>query len=115
MGEYDNAGFPLTYCLLSTATAIDQGKRMGALSAWACCLRDKYDINSIFVHTDKDMAKIGCVKAVWGAKHNLCWWHLQRAVQTRLAKAKLSTTPYNIERARAEYTFISIDFLPPGT
>jgi hypothetical protein len=26
MGEYDNAGFPLSYCLLSTATALLVGK-----------------------------------------------------------------------------------------
>lgn len=26
MGEYDNAGFPLSYCFLSTATAIEPGK-----------------------------------------------------------------------------------------
>jgi hypothetical protein len=26
MAEHDNAGFPLSYCLTSTATAIDQGK-----------------------------------------------------------------------------------------
>ncbi|KAF8524136.1 hypothetical protein BU17DRAFT_85239 [Hysterangium stoloniferum] len=25
MGEYDNAGFPLSYCLLSTSSAVDQG------------------------------------------------------------------------------------------
>lgn len=114
MGEHDNAGFPLTYCLLSTATAIDQGKRTKALSAWAQCLRDKYGVHPIFIHTDKDMAEIGCSKAVWEAKINLCWWHLRRAVRTRLAKAKLSTTPYNVERAMAEFGFISDDFLPYG-
>lgn len=115
MGEYDNAGFPLAYCLLSTATTINQGKRTKALTAWACCLRDKYGVDPVFIHTDKDMAEIGCAEAVWGAKINLCWWHLRRAVKTRLAKTKLSTTPYNIERAMAEYTFISADFLPRGT
>jgi hypothetical protein len=80
MGEHDNAGFPLTYCLLSTATAIDQGKRTTALSVWAHCLHDKYGVDPVFIHTDKDMAEIGCAKAVWGAKLNLCWWHLRRAV-----------------------------------
>jgi hypothetical protein len=32
MAEYDNAGFPLTYSLLSTATAIDQGSEPRPLS-----------------------------------------------------------------------------------
>ncbi|KAG2153487.1 uncharacterized protein EDB93DRAFT_1248751 [Suillus bovinus] len=31
LGEFDNAGFPLSYCLLSTATAIEIGKRTTAL------------------------------------------------------------------------------------
>ena len=57
MGEHDNTGFPLTYCLLSTATAIDQGKHTKALSAWAKCLRDKYGIEPKFIHVDKDMAE----------------------------------------------------------
>lgn len=114
MGEYDNAGFPLTYCLLSTATSIDLGKRKKALAAWSKCLRDKYSVHPIFIHTDKDMAEIGSSQEVWKAKINLCWWHLRRAVRTRLAKAKLSTTPYNVDRAMEEFRFISADFIPPG-
>lgn len=97
MAEYDNAGFPLTYCLLSTATAIDHQKRMKALVAWTKCLRDKFGINPIFAHVDKDMAEIGCLR------------------QVRLAKAKLSTTPYNAKRAHAEFSFVDEDFIPPGT
>jgi hypothetical protein len=62
------------------------------------------------------MAEIGCSKLVWKeAKINLCWWHLRRALRMRLAKAKLSTTPYNFERARIEYNFIDASFIPPGT
>ncbi|KAF8886850.1 hypothetical protein CPB85DRAFT_1232284 [Mucidula mucida] len=38
MGEYDNDGFPLAYCLLTTATAVEQGKRTSALEAWATIL-----------------------------------------------------------------------------
>ena len=60
MAEHDNAGFPLSYCLISTATAIDQGKRTKSLAAWAACIRDKYGVNPIFTHVDKDMGEIGC-------------------------------------------------------
>ena len=76
MGEHDNAGFPLTYCLLFTATAVDQEKWMKALSAWAQCLQDKYGVNPVFIHTDKDMAEISCSRMAWNVKINLCWWHL---------------------------------------
>jgi hypothetical protein len=61
------------------------------------------------------MAEIGAMKAVWDAKINLCWWHLRRAVRTRLAKTKLSTSPYNLDRAMAEYDFIKSEFIPAGT
>jgi len=84
MAEYDNAGFPLSYCLLSTATAIDQQKRTKALAAWATCLRDIYGLSPVFAHVDKDMAEIGSLKEVWKSKISLCWWHLRRAIRMRL-------------------------------
>jgi len=76
MGEYDNVGFPLTYCLLSTATAIDAGKQKKAIAAWSRCLCDKYGVNPVFIHSDKDMGEIGAAQDVWETKINLCWWHL---------------------------------------
>lgn len=115
MGEYDNAGFPLSYCLLTTATAVDLGKRKKALAAWARCLRDEYGINPIFTHVDKDLGEIGALKAIWKSKVSLCWWHLRRAVRTRLGKTKLATTPYNSKKASLEFDFIDVEFVPPGT
>jgi hypothetical protein len=89
---------------------------MKALSAWARCLRDKYAVNPMFTHVDKDMAEIGCSKEIWGdSKISLCWWHLRRAVRTRLTKVKLATTPYNVKRACAEFSFIDKEFIAPGT
>ena len=112
MGEHDNAGFPLTDCLLSMSTAIESiPKRL----LWAKCLCDKYGIELKFIHIDKDMAEIGCSKMIWTTKINLCWWHLWWAVRTQLAKGKLPTTSYNLDWARAEYQFIGANFIPPGT
>jgi hypothetical protein len=73
MGEYDNAGFPVSYCLLSTSSAIDQGKCMQALTAWANCLHKKYGLKPVFTHVDKDMAEIGSLQSVWDAKISICW------------------------------------------
>ncbi|KAF7358846.1 SWIM-type domain-containing protein [Mycena sanguinolenta] len=101
MGEHDGAGFPLSYLFLSTASSIDQGKRTSALTAWAKCVRDAYGITATFAHVDKDMAEIKMLKDVWNAKISLCWWHLRRAVRTRLANSKLETTPYDPHRKRA--------------
>ena len=107
MAEYDNAGFPMTYCLLSTAAAIEDQKRTKSLAAWALCVKEHYGVEATFVHVDKDMAEIAMAKKIWPkAKISLCWWHLRRAVCTHLANRKLSTTPYNMKHAHAEFPFI---------
>ena len=115
LAEHDNAGFPLSYCLLSTASAIPIGKRTKALTAWATCLRDRYNVVPRFTHVDKDMAEITTLRQVWNPKIQLCWWHLRKAVRERLSKTKLTTTPYNVQRACHEAIFIDPTFTPPGT
>lgn len=116
LGEFDNAGFPLSYCLLSTATSIEIGKRTTALRKWATCLRDKYSVVPRFVHVDKDMVEISMSKSVWPmAKIQLCYWHLRKAVRERLSKSKLATTPYKVARAHKEFSFIDVAFKPSGT
>lgn len=67
MAEHDIAGFPLTYCLLLTATALHVQKRQKALHAWASCLREKYGITPRFMHTDKDMVEIGILCVIHGS------------------------------------------------
>ena len=115
LGEYDNAGFPLTYCFLTTAQAIGTGKRKHALAAWGKVLRDRYSIIPRFSHTDKDMAEIGMLKEIWKhTKIQLCWWHMRKAVGERMAKAKLSTTPYNAKQAHSVFKFIDPQFKPSG-
>ena len=59
MAEHDGAGYPITYCLLSTATSIEIGKHTKALNKWASHLCDMYNINPDFCHLDKDMGEIG--------------------------------------------------------
>jgi hypothetical protein len=115
MGEHDNVGIPLAYCLFSTATSITPGKRKIALTSFFGSLRDKYNVHPRFVHTDKDIAEIKGAQAVWtGAKHQLCWWHLKKAVKARLEKSKLSTSVYHPHLAKAEFDFIDINFIPSG-
>jgi hypothetical protein len=113
LGEYDNAGYPLAYMLLSTATSIADHKRTMALAKFLEAVRDKYNVHPRFNHVDKDFAEIAALQAVWpGAKRQICWWHLKRAMNQRMAKAKLSTTPYNPADARAEFPFVDLDFVP---
>ncbi|KAG6808211.1 hypothetical protein H0H92_005025 [Tricholoma furcatifolium] len=115
MAEFDNAGFPLSYCLLSTASAIDQGKRTKALTAWIKCIRATYGIEPIFVHVDKDMAEIAAARQVWNpAKISICYGHLRQAVRTKMANTKLATSPYDAKRAHAEFDLIDVNFGPRG-
>ena len=46
------------------------------------------------------------------SKHQLCWWHLRKAIRERMAKNKLSTTPYNAVHACSEFRFINSAFAP---
>jgi hypothetical protein len=80
IAEHDGAGYPIAYCLLSTATSIEMGKRTKALKAWATHLHDKYGIDPRFCHLDKDMAGIGMAREVWRQKIQLCWWHMRKAI-----------------------------------
>ena len=51
LGEYDNSSFPLSYCLLSTVSSIDEGKQMKALGAWVVLLHDQYGLLSTWTRT----------------------------------------------------------------
>ncbi|KZS92320.1 hypothetical protein SISNIDRAFT_466734 [Sistotremastrum niveocremeum HHB9708] len=113
LGEHDNAGFPLSYCFVSTASSIAPRKRLNALHSCFAALKAKYGLSPQFVHTDKDTTEIGAAKKLWPTlKHSICLWHLKRAVRERLAKNKLSTTPYDPRSAHSEFTFVNVDFVP---
>ncbi|TFK96094.1 hypothetical protein BDV98DRAFT_516418, partial [Pterulicium gracile] len=76
IAEVDGAGVPIGYCLLSTASALNPGKRKRALLRWATALQEHYDLDSAFVHPNQDVAEIGMVRDWWPlAKIQICWWH----------------------------------------
>ena len=107
-------GFPLSYCLLSTATSVDICKQMKALTVWANCLQDTYGVIPKFAHVDKDMVEISMLRTLWKLKIQLCWWHIQKVVREWLSEGKLAMMPYNASRAQAEFAFISLAFIPYG-
>lgn len=115
MAEQDNSGVPIAYMLLSTASSIVAEKRILALTSFLQCIRDRYKLQPRFVHTDKDTAEIKAAKIIWpDAKHQLCWWHVRRAIRQRLAMAKLETSTYNPQRANKVFDFIDVSWLPTG-
>jgi hypothetical protein len=103
----------MAYVLLDTVQSIAPQKRHHALGTWLAAMRDEYGIQPVFVHTDKDFAEIGAAKDVWpDAKHQLCYWHLRKAVQECMALSRLSTALYHPFEANHEFGFINLDFLP---
>jgi hypothetical protein len=78
-------------------------------------MKNKYSLDPKIVHTNKNAAEIKAMQVVWPkAKHQLCLWHLKKAVCSRLSKAKLSTVHYDPHTARQEFPFIDISFRPSG-
>ncbi|KAJ3779611.1 hypothetical protein GGU10DRAFT_337877, partial [Lentinula aff. detonsa] len=102
--EYDNAGFPGTYCFLTTASAVEPGKRTKSIALWANAVKEHYGVNPCYVHLDKDMAEIGAAKL-----------YLRRAVRERLKSSKVRTTPYHPDLGHAEFDFIDPNFVPINT
>jgi len=86
-----------------------------ALTAWTNQLCDAYGLFPTFAHVDKDMVEIGMLQSSWNLKIQLCWWHMCKAIQERLSKAKLSTTPYDAKHAHAEFAFIHLGFTSLGS
>jgi len=103
----------LDWSSLSTATSIEKQKRRRALKAFLEVIKFKYGTSPRFIYTDKDAAEIGAAHDVWkDAKHQLCQWHVERAIGNRIKKQALATTKYNAKRANNVFSFISIKFTP---
>lgn len=79
-------GFPISYLSLSKITA--PGAKIVALAGWFSQLK-RHGIDPEFVSTDKDAAEIAAVQSVWpSSKIQLCWWHVEKAIDKRLRKNK---------------------------
>jgi len=67
-----------------------------------------------FVLSDKDQSEINALKCIWPeAKHQLCLWHILRAVKRRLSQ---NDPPglYNALEAHAAFPDIDLSFVPLG-
>src|SRR5260370_41675790 len=110
LGEADGAGFLLAYCLLSTASSIEDSKCQLALKSFLEKVQDMYQLNPTFMHTDKDISEVNMCHDVWpDAKHVLCSWHMQRSWSEHLAKVKLLMTLYDPLDAHTEFDFVHVD------
>lgn len=70
-------------------------------------------VTKFFTLSDKNWSEINAMGAVWPkAKHQLCFWHVLRAVKQRLAKAREQPAHYYPEEAHKEFPYILCSFVP---
>ena len=106
-------GLPLTYLFITTEANAAPHTKQNALIAWMEALRS-LEINPRFTLSDKDLSEINALQHVWPeAKHQLCLWHILRAVKRRLSQ---NETPgaYNALEAHSAFPPIDLAFVPMG-
>jgi MULE transposase domain len=106
-------GLPLSYLFITTeANAAPQTKQK-ALIAWMEAIRS-LGIEPQFTLSDKDQSEINALQEVWpDAKHQLCLWHILRALKWRLSQNQ-PPGPYNALEAHSKYLVIDPAFIPLG-
>ena len=98
LAEVDGAGVPLAYCFMGITPSVDGVRRADAgalthiLELFLQRIRSA-GFSPTFFGMDKDASEIAAVKLVWPeATLQLCYWHVKRAVRTKLKDASLSKT-----------------------
>ena len=106
-------GLPLSYLFITTEENAVPLTKQSALIEWMkaiCSLR----INPQFTLSDKDQLEINALKVVWpSAKHQLCLWHILRALKWCLSQNK-NLGAYNALAAHHAFWDIDPGFLPLG-
>ena len=106
-------GLPLAYLFISTKADAAPHTKQTALIAWMGAIR-ALGIDPEFTLSDKDQSEINALKHVWPqAKHQLCLWHILRALKRRLSQ---NQNPGSYSALEAHDAFPDIDrsFVPLG-
>ncbi len=112
LGEVYGSGLPLVYLLLCSSDGANGGKEH-YLTRFLTAVRDHWHLNMVFTLTDKDWSEINACQAVFPcAKHQLCYWHILRAIKTRLAILRRMPAYYHTEEAHTEFSWIDPEFVP---
>ncbi|TBU40260.1 hypothetical protein BD309DRAFT_870600 [Dichomitus squalens] len=94
MGEVYGSGLPLGYLLLQSDGG-EKGGKERYLTCFLSQIRDKWDLQAVFTHTDKDWSEI-----------NAC------PIKSRLSILRRMPAYYNVQEAHEEFSWISEDFVP---
>lgn len=98
--------------MIQSSKEADTGAKEQLLTSFLEKLKER-GINPEYTLSDKDWSEINAMHAVWPvAKHQLCFWHVLRALKQRLAKNKERPGHYDVDAAHTEFHFISPSFVP---
>ena len=106
-------GLPLAYLFISTkADAVPHTKQM-VLIAWMGAIR-ALGIDPKFTLSDKGQSEINALKHVWPqAKHQLCLWHILRALKRHLSQNQ-NPGSYSAVEVHDAFPEIDLSFVPLG-
>lgn len=97
---------------MSTSSDAEKGAKQRVLERFLTELK-RLGVRPEFTLSDKDFSEINAMGNTWpNAKHQLCFWHVLRALKQRLAKNKDSPAPYDVHAAQKEFNYIRSDFVP---
>lgn len=114
MADMHGEGLPLSYMFVVTDAAAPPHTKENVLVNWMDALKSR-GIDPEFTLSDKDPSEIAALNRVWSkAKHQLCFWHMIRAVKRRLANNRELPAFYGSVEAERIFPFIDSLFLPSG-
>lgn len=113
LGEAYGSGLPLGYLLVKSPGSTAGGEKQAILEQFLKHLATKYNLAIAFTLSDKDWSEINACRNVFPfADHQLCYWHVLRAIKKRLAILRRQPAPYNVKEAREEFPWIDKTFVP---
>src|SRR6267154_3711627 len=114
MADMHGEGLPLSYLFVVTDADAPSHTKETILVNWMGALK-AHGITPEFTLSDKDQTEINTLSRVWPtAKHQLCLWHMLRALKRRLANNRETPATYRSEDATRIFPFIDLAFLPLG-
>ena len=114
MADMLGEGLPLSYLFVVTEADAPPHTKEAVLVEWMGALKCR-GIDPEFTLSDKDPSEINALGRVWSkAKHQLCLWHILRALKRRLANNRESPASYRSADAKLMFPFIDPAFVPLG-
>ena len=114
LGKARGSGLVLGWCFIwLTSKEPKAGGKEGILTVWLKHFCDEWNINAKVTHLDKDQSEINAFACVFpSAKHQLCYWHVLRAIKRWLSILQRQPAWYDAKQVANEFPFISSSFIP---